>query len=86
MLWGRGVRRNALVGAFAGTQGPEAFQAVVDGVFQAVRGAVPDLDHAILGACDDDGQLRVEAHSADIVPMALQRLHACLCLVVPHLG
>ncbi len=81
-----GERGRALVGALAGAEGPEALEAVVDGILQAVGGAVPDLDHTVLGARDDDGQLRVEAHGAHVVRVALQRLHARLGLVVPHLG
>lgn len=47
---------------------------------------MPDLDGAVLAAGDDHWELRVEADCAHIVAMALQRLHAGLGLVVPHLG
>lgn len=40
---------------------------------------------AVLGARNDNGQLRVEAHGRDVVGVALERLHARLGLVVPNL-
>jgi hypothetical protein len=46
---------------------------------------VPHLDAAVLTSCQDDGQLRVEGHSTDVVRMALQGVHTRLGLVVPHL-
>ena len=81
-----GFEGRALVGALAGAKRPQALQSVVQRGLQAVRGGVPELHGAVLGPCDNDGQLRVEQDGADVVPMAFQRLHAGLGLVVPHLG
>ena len=47
---------------------------------------MPQAHGAILRPRHDDGELRMKAHAADIVGVALQRLHARLGLVVPHLG
>ena len=91
-VWTIGFERDcskeedSLVGALAGAQRPEPLEAVVERGLQAVRRGVPEFDGAVLRAGDDDGELRVEADSADVVPVALQRLHAGLGLVVPHLG
>lgn len=76
----------SLVGALAGGQGPKPLKAIVERGLQAVGCGVPHLHRAILRSCNDDGQLWVKADGADIVPMALKRLNAGLCLVIPYLG
>ena len=47
---------------------------------------MPHLDAAVLAGSQDDWQLRVEGHCADVVGVALQGVHTRLGLVVPHLG
>lgn len=51
---------------------PCALQAVAQGLLKAVGATVPDLDSAVLGTGDDDGQLRVVDGERDVVGVALE--------------
>ena len=46
---------------------------------------MPEADAAVLRAGQDEGQLRVKLDCTHVLRVALQRLHACLALVVPDL-
>jgi len=74
-----------LRGALRGRQRPHPLQPVVERGLGAVGGAVEEAHGAVLGAREQHGQPRVEADGHHVVRVPLQRLHAGLRLVVPHL-
>mmetsp|Transcript_12328 Transcript_12328/g.40502 ORF Transcript_12328/g.40502 Transcript_12328/m.40502 type:complete len:453 (+) Transcript_12328:1401-2759(+) len=79
------VANRNVIRALDHRSGPHSLEAIVESVLKAVGSGVPDAERAILRTGDDDGELRMEAHGADVVRVALQRLHARLGLVVPNL-
>ena len=62
---------------------PHSAAAVVQRHLATVGHAVPDANRAVLAACDDHRQLRVEENARDVLRVALERLDARLRLVIP---
>ena len=58
---------------------PSSFQAIVERLFKAIGVGVPYPDRSVLGARDDDGELRVVAGKADVVGVALAGKQLACC-------
>lgn len=69
-----------VVVALLARERPDALEPVVQSGLEPERGRVPDAHRAVLAAGEQQRQLRVERHRRHVLHVALERVHAALCL------